>query len=386
MKRIFLRITIWFFAVFGAVAFSLLGILAYCNSHDEELRPEVQALIDRAPDQTPQGLKAFYFTIGLRAGFKDHIENNGKWLWQRGPHDKVAEQIVHREIWPDTGYVDAKTLTPDVFVKHPELREILKKYAPEIQNYIQLMEYGDITPQRVNIVSEDPGYPATKHLKGHRLLRLYLTQLLEQKKWPEVERIITNENHFHRSIIGRSSLLATMVSLIILKDNALFLTDNRSYHPGPLKKTTLESFVLPPLDEMSRVTMNQEMTLAVPFVRYIVSPNKREAEAMRKTWVDSDGLAGNWLWRTRFWTFKPNQTLNKIFEMQQESMTIQCPGGVDPTCLPTYQWANPSWPWQWLNNPIGRYMGRVLAKYQSRLKMMEKRHNEIAEQLEKLKS
>ncbi len=391
MKKWFKRIAIGMISALILIAITL----RIANSNDENLKPEVENVLKRPDVLTDRGLRAFHYLNGLRMGIApDKAEEAGAELWHQienldaDAQDAVLKEKLptRRELWPSymVPSIPKGMAWSDAWEKgEPRLREYYEKAKGSLPAYIKLIEYGEITPAGKNRPLSALSMPIQSILTGHKALTVYLAKLASEKKWSEIERLIQQENKFQRSQIPASSLLTVAVAHVVLHNNVDFLDLENKKSPRRFQRATLDSFELPPSEQIEKGTFEEELRSfanILPMLRtfkikdiFFDSPVNMKMQ-----------MAANYL-------FLPNQSTNKYFELIEESRTQTCPPREDEAddlyCLPADQWAHPQWPWQWLRNPVGKSLIRIFSfNSQMRIKKLRQKQQDIARIRASLKS
>lgn len=344
----------------GSVLALIVASFFLANLSDETRDPRAQALIDKPLEFTQQGTKAFYYLLGVRASDPEHAEATGERLWKEAlaltesqSQGNAFSKNIRRDVWPSVTFEEREGALSEQWKTRSEIREAVEKARPTIAQYTKLLSYGEISPlNATNFVTASELSPQMI-FKGHKLYRCYLGELAAAGKWREAESLLRQEAHMMHSLLMGNTLLMTMISIVILHDDAKFLNEEIKLYPQlRVSKETISELQLPETQQMKEEALKTEMryfVMALPLLRV------RPFQSM----VGEDAPDFTKYSSAR-WFLLPNEAVNKYYAYLQETLAHQCPDALDG-CYESMQWANPKYPWQWLRNPMGKALFRIFA-------------------------
>jgi hypothetical protein len=363
----------WFLASILIMPIAVFLMLVASNAVDETLSSKAEALIRQVYPTTERGTKAFYYFLGLRAGDSKDPEARGRELWQAGlnvPVDKEVEffgQNIHDRHWPSFNLHPAPKDVPlsKDWKARPELRAELAKNQFAVDEYIHLLEYGEMSPLESRyLIGRATGSPMMM-LAGHRWLRVYFGKLAAENKWKELQRLVQLENRFQSSFLVHHTLLTVMIAEIAIHDNLMML----SLEKQPVSGETVASFNHSKSEVMIANALDSELR------HYASSMKLISAGDFAKAYFN-EPLFLNYIPLRLF--FLPNESINQ-YAVLDEARSRKYR---DVEKYQTYAWANPKWPWQWLHNPLGRRSWWIFTtSMEPRFRVLEKREAEDAELL-----
>lgn len=297
MKRLLLAIT--------AIAVAALALVLVLNQIDEPLKPEVQRILDKKPNPTALQLEAYKFLSEHYPAFKA--------------------------------------------VKGPARKEELEKNKSVIQEYIKLMEFGDIGTDFYP-TPEQPLQSVMLTSAGiHDYFLMQLSLWREKGGGLRALDLIESSNKYLRRVMDTGTLLERMMATVLMQRNADFLAKELKAQPSFRKHLTedmLASFSTPTSHDILSGALENELQVLSAFVRNTA-----------KSRMNFELLEYEWL------LLRPNETLNDYFILASESLATDCKiveENDEVKCLPSWTLLDPKWPWQKAINPTGRHLVRLI--------------------------
>lgn len=351
----------------------LFLIVLAVNAWDEELKPEAKALIEQKLPPTEQGLKAYFYMLGLRKGGAQDPEAEGRALWEEAQkltpearNEFFDKQLKNKhEIWPSIKWPARKKDQPVAdYLKEVRKgeREDLTKINEITDSYIKLIFYKDFSwPEPVPLFSR-ADVPIQEFLKGHRQLTYRLGVLAEQKLYEKLERVIREENEFYQTFFGRNYLLGVMIAHVIIEENAGILAAEMKKNPGlKFKPETIASFKTPGDKDMLTSAMNNEFRFFARMANEMTDGGLLTSFNI----PDTESLLSLDKLKTKF-LIKRNATLNRYYDLVQQDLNKQ-----------TWEDGNPL---TMIRNPGGKWLTRILMiNVHGRARKMEQRTKSLDE-------
>lgn len=368
----------------------LLSLTVLINSGDEDLSPEVKAILDSPPEPTANGRNAFFYLLGVRLGTAADPERRGRAYWERlekMPREERLKSVEHQfsndrksetDVWPSDPFpVNGKKDEPfgTLWKENSEVQAKLTEIMPKLAYYLKLLDYGEIAFLKGPGLFSRTDVPVVSLLAGHRWLRKHFSELAAKGKWREIEAMAAKEARFYRSFHGRSYLLGTMIAYVIIGDDAALLAQLKREHPEwKPRPETLAAFQGPGAADSFRTAMNEELRVVHTALQelengtYLANPL-------------NDGSLAPFKWIKPSFGLRPNETLNRYEQRTRELIARPCEG----TCDDYTPWWKHEYPWQWLRNPTGKFLGsNFMVQINGRMKKLEKREAQLTADLASL--
>jgi len=361
----------WVVYAVAGIIFGLILIFKASNAVDDRLDPDAEAVLKEQIPVTEQGTKAFYYLLGLRAGDEKNPEATGRDLWNRGEAVPEKEEAVFfkdkfKDRWTSLPFSQHRNESDREQWKRKEVQDAFAKVGPQVQQYIKLLEYGEIAPLHTRDLYTAAQIPPTMLLKGSKWMHVYLGKLVTEKKWSEAERLVRLEANFQRSFWQYQPMLHMMVGTVIVQSDARFLNDEKKLEPK-LKVTpqTVAALKMPETKVLFHDALKSEFrhfAAAMPMILNHAADDwlpEGSPEILRRMSMRRALL--------------PNETINKYYQFTKEADEKIC-----DDCYPSIQWAHPKYPWQWLRNPMGHWMMSIFTvQLQHRFEALQLKQKEI---------
>lgn len=373
--------------VVSIVLVSLLLIFLAANSWDEDLRPEVVALLAQKPETTDQGLRAFYYSLGLRSGELKDPEAKGRSVWEAGEalsaesRNKFfdAEIKVPEGVWPYAPFPARKKGT-SVADYYKMVRKDHADFAIDNDlsgHYLKLMSFKAYSAPSSGIQYTRADTPVQVLLKGHRYLVFHLGALAEQKLYEKFERVIREENEFYQNLLGHNHLLGVMITNLILSENADILLAEKKKNPNlKFKPETLASFKLPSDKEMQTKALNNEFK----FIAYMLKDVTDGSLLTMFSDPQTESLTSLDQLKSKFF-IKHNATLNLYYAALENELANPCTKDC-PFDRPFWLRENPL---TMIRNPGGKWVtGLMMTNLGERLNKLPGQSKALQEMVEQL--
>lgn len=326
MKRLLL-------AILAAVV-ATLALVVVLNQIDEPLKPEVQHILDKKPNPTEVQLQAYKFLQEHYSEFKDVK------ALDCGSNGCGSKRLKER----------------------PELKAELEKYKTPVQNYVKLMEFGDIGTN-FSPTPEQPLQGVMLTSAGiHEYFVLQLAVWREKGGGLRALDLLESSNKYLRRVMDNGTLLERMMAAVLMQRNADFLVQELEAQPAFRKLFTqdlLSSFSTPDAHDILSGALENELQVLSAFVRTTARDR-----------LNFDLLFFDWL------LIRPNETLNEYYVLASESLATDCQmveENAEDKCLPSWRKLNAKWPWEKVINPTGRYLVKLIgAGYVNRKQKLDK--------------
>jgi hypothetical protein len=358
---------------------ALVVIYVAANSVDETLEPGAAAILQEQVPVSDQGTKAFYYLLGIRAGDLKDPEVTGRDLWAKAAALPESDEgaFFHSKLQ------DRWTSIP--FVQHPhevestqwktrkEVRDAFPKAEPEVQQYIRLLEYGEISPLHTRDLYTSASVSPQMMLKGSKWMHVYLGKLVNEKKWKEAERLVRLEANFQKSFWQNQTLLSLMVGTVIMQADARFLDGEKKQDPKlKISPETVSALKMPNPKLLIHESLKSEFRYFAAAMPMIMGHGTND-------WLPLESPA--FLKRTPVrWVLLPNEAINKYYQFTKEADEKIC-----EDCYSSLQWSNPKYIWEYLRNPLGRKIMWIFTiQLNKRYEALEIKHKEIQDIVRRL--
>lgn len=354
------------------------SIILAINAYDPPLRPEVSKILEKTRNQphTDRQKQAYFYVLGVYAGEKNDPEKKGAQLWEQRDRSGFWKGLAKSRPWQnDFGGCGPDVCSVESLEAHPEYAAVLSKYHDIIQHYIHLMQYeegatlyyGDRNSPIVSVV----GLPFTMH----RLFLLQLAQWIRQGGSGRVLDLLTSSNRYLHSYFNEGTLLERMVAVVNMKANAAFVMEEVKRDPKlHVPQEFLDTLVPPDVDDLLFGAAERELAVFDNILHSHLFLGDLELSALGEK-VERFRLKDHIPMRA---LLRPNETENKFYEITWQAMTSDCPSYEVEDCVPSAKWTHFDRPLDYIVNPVGRALVRIMAVQAPRRRLvLQKRVKEI---------
>lgn len=362
----------------GYVVILLVGILGgtiLLNLNDEELCPEVVKILGKPQSPTEKQLQAHYFFYGMKAGEIKDPEAKGRELWK---NFESVPKGQRRDFFSDNfekisnfsegieykGCENGRKICTRAALKlEPKPLESVNLHRERLELYLRLLEVGEAPV----VYFGDPEIvfpPLRLDPKLSKMLYPLWAQWLSKDGHHRVFNSMEMTNGFYFSLMSEGNLLERLIAQMLMEGNLKFLIQESEEDPKfktRIPRELFESFRMPSLDTMINGAVEREL---VTFVNVLETMKLRQAGHPTDLNTLSPPQLGLFQIYKPALFFRKNETINKYFDLQMQSITTDCRGESQEDlyhCVPAFKWSSEPGVWGFFDNPLGRVITQVMA-------------------------
>ncbi len=372
MGKLILRVL----ACILGITMCLVALVAVTNLYDPPLDPTVAEILAKPRDLSEEQTKAFYYLLGLHAAESvETAEAKGLELWKRFESgDKTALQnLDHNKAFPKVefkGCGESDVCGVAELEADPMLAQHILDNEEALKRLNHLVSYGESGHL---LLAQDSFWSAPQFRTvpvDQNLARLFYLQLAQWFKENESTRafqLIVQSNHYMRNVLLTGTEIDRQFAALYLKNNAHLLKTEKERLPElEISEEVKASFQIPQADEILNALLETELKIFASTFSYV----EKAGDLVEHTGVSSGTPDRREWWHEVPVTpgLKPNETLNKFYEIQVQTASTECDHinqENELECVPARSWLKPS-PWFYVRNPIGHGLALLNSNKMSR--------------------